>query len=233
MPDKKKRCVIITAMHDADIINPITTSIDIGVEDYVVCADGGFLYAQKEGIIPDIIIGDLDSVSKEDVEASKIDYETYNTEKDDTDTMLCAKHAISKGFEKVVIVGGIGGSLDHTMANIQTLSFLIDLEREAAILSPKEKLIMLNGDTVKIASGIERKPKPPAELEFSGTPGKKFSLFSYEERTTDVCIENAKYLLDKAVLTQSYPIGARNEFINEQPVKIKIGFGRLLIIIGR
>ena len=233
MIDNKTRCLIITANHDADIDNPIAASVEISSNDYIVCADGGYIYAKKEGIVPDIVLGDFDSSSLEEINAAGIPTETFEVEKDDTDTMLCIKHAMSKGFEDIVIVGGIGGSFGHSMANIQALSFLTDMECEASIETTKEKIVMLDGETVKIIPGPLSAQKPPSEIELKGHPGQKFSIFSYAERTTGVCEENSKYLLDNAVLTQSFPIGARNEFMNDDPVKIKVQFGRLLIIVEK
>ena len=54
----KKKCVIICASpyNQPDFIRDI-----IGVNDYVICADGGFDTALKAGIKPDIVIGDFDS----------------------------------------------------------------------------------------------------------------------------------------------------------------------------
>ena len=42
-------------------------------------------------------------------------------EKDDTDTLLCLKYGMELGYREFLMIGGIGGRLDHTMANIQTL----------------------------------------------------------------------------------------------------------------
>ena len=233
MMKNKTRCVIITAMHDADIDNPIATSVEVSETDYIVCADGGYDYAVKENIIPDIVIGDFDSTSISEVEAKNIEYLKHGEEKDDTDTMLCVKHAISKGFEHIVIIGGIGGSFGHTMANVQSLSYLTDMECDCSILTPKEILRMLDGETIKITPGLISAQNPPAELIITGQKGQKFSILSYAERTTGVCIENAKYLLDNAVLTQSFPLGSRNEFINNNPVTLGIEFGRLLIVVEK
>lgn len=233
MNDNKTRCLIITAMQDVDYKNPITASVEISDSDYIICADGGYEYAKKECLTPDMVMGDFDSASLEEIEASKISTKTFEVEKDDTDTMLSVKYAMSKGFENIIIIGGIGGDFGHTIANIQVLSYLSDMKCEAAIITPKEKIIMLDGETLKMVPSQSHQDRLPREIEITGVIGKKFSLFSYEERTTSVYIENAKYLLNDAVLTQSYPIGARNEFINENPVKIKIGYGRLLIVIER
>ena len=192
---------------------------ETGPDDTIVCADMGYEVCAGAGIRPAAVIGDFDSLSGERIaaiDAAGIERVVYPVEKDDTDTMLCAKYGLARGFERFMIVGGIGEGFGHTMANLQTLSFLMDMGCEAEILTEKERLFMTGGEAV-----------------FSGRPGAKFFVLSYSERSTGVYIENARYGLTDAVLTHSYPIGAGNEFINAAPVRVSVGQGRLLIIPDR
>ena len=70
-------------------------SLAVKPGDLVIAADGGYLHLQKIGVIPDIIMGDFDSAEKPDFENIAV----FNSEKDDTDTML----AVKLGFDRVVI----------------------------------------------------------------------------------------------------------------------------------
>jgi hypothetical protein len=220
--------------------------------------------------VPDIVIGDFDSLASKflrEIEEKGIKTQRHPREKDDTDTMLCVKHGLALGFSAFTLVGGLGGEFSHTAANLQALSFLTDMECDAEIVTPRERVFMIDGLTVKVGrpgapdiaslgSGAVGLAPDTASLgspgdlgsvglgtgaarrekAVRGRAGQYFSVFSYAERTSRVCIEgDAKYLLQDAVLTQSYPIGARNEFAEvgdgAPEVRIKAGFGRLLVVI--
>ena len=89
--------------------------------DCVIACDRGYLHARKMGIRPDLIIGDFDSAPFPDV---SVPVESYPARKDDTDTMLAVKHGLLKGFDRFVILGALGGRLDHTIANLSVLEYL-------------------------------------------------------------------------------------------------------------
>ena len=203
-----------------------------GPEDFVACADGGYLICVSAGIKPDVVIGDFDSLSVEQtarIDELGINRIVYPREKSETDTLLCVKHGLSLGFEKFLIVGGIGGDFGHTVANLQVLSFLTDMRCEAEIITRSERLMLADGE----ALSVHREPIPAVPLLINGMPGAKFSVLSYAERSSGVNIENAKYELTDAVLTQSYPIGVSNEFQGKETTKISVRYGRLLVIVSR
>ena len=209
------RCIIFSGFWQG---SPPTPPLEISHVDYKACADGGYLICAAMGFEADIVIGDFDSLSADkilEIESLGIEKAVFPCEKDDTDVMLCAKHGLALGFDNFLILGGIGGDFAHTIANLQTLSFLIDMGCKAEILTSTEQILMLDGR----AAG------------FSGCAGAKFSVFSYVERSSGVYIENAKYPLSDVVLTNSSPIGAGNEFINTEPVTISVRQGRLLVIV--
>ena len=192
-----------------------------GPEDFAACADGGYTLCNSAGVRPDVVIGDFDSLSEAlipEIESLGIECIKYPREKDDTDTMLCVKYGLAHGYENYMIIGGIGGDFGHTMANLQVLSFLTDMECTAEIVTDRERVFI-----------VDRK----SQASFTGRPGAKFSVFSYAERSSGVYVANAKYELADAVLTQSYPVGVSNEFIGTKPVTVSVRSGRLIVITGR
>ena len=200
--------------------------------DFIVCADGGYAVCAVAGVRSDAVIGDFDSLSAEyidEIDRLGIERVVYPCEKDDTDTMHCVKYGVAQGFDDFLIIGGIGGDFGHTMANIQVLSFLMDMECAAEIVTERERIFMADGETVS----VRREAKPAVPVEFAGRQGARFSVLSYAERSSGVFIKNAKYELADAVLTQSYPVGVSNEFINAEPVTVSVRYGRLLIIAER
>ena len=82
---------------------------------YIICADSGYRKCEKLGIKPDLVIGDFDSSDKPNFDCETI---ALDVRKDDTDTFFCVKTAVKKGFDEIVILGGIGSRLDHTYSNI-------------------------------------------------------------------------------------------------------------------
>ena len=89
-------------------------------EDFVIAADGGLLTINGLGIVPDIILGDFDSLGYVPKGDNII---RHKVEKDDTDMMLAVEKAIELGYHNITIFGGTGGRTDHTIANLQTMLY--------------------------------------------------------------------------------------------------------------
>lgn len=83
----------------------------------VICADGGYDHAKKMGIVPDFIIGDFDSVGDLSGLSDKCKLVRIRRQ-NDTDVEKCIKFAVSAGAAELVLLGGIGDRLDHSIANL-------------------------------------------------------------------------------------------------------------------
>ena len=205
-----KRCVIITAFLDCKLSEIYTKE----KSDYIICADGGIKYAEECGIFPDIVLGDLDSATAID---KKYNFIKYPKEKDDTDTMLCLKYGIEKGFCDFLIIGGIGGRFDHTIANIQTLAYAKENHVNARLSSKNSECFFLcDGDSCTL----------------NKKDGFYLSIFSYSEKCEGITIKGTKYPLEKAELTNIFPLGVSNE-ITEEKAYISLEKGKLLIISAK
>jgi thiamine pyrophosphokinase len=92
----------------------------------VVAADGGFARAVGLGLKPDVLIGDLDSLTPEGVaeaEASGARVIRHRTDKDESDAELALLEAIGMGAAKITVLGAFGGPrLDHALANLWLLA---------------------------------------------------------------------------------------------------------------
>lgn len=163
----------------------------------LICADGGANSALKMKLVPDVIIGDLDSIYpkalKEFKSLSKI---IKLNRQNDTDVEKCLKYAISKNFDEALLVGVSGNRLDHTFCNIGiVLKFFwkIDLSliAENSFLKPyqgKIKLKTIPGETISIY-GFDRKTKISSKgLMY---PLKKVALpFGERESTSNIATGN-------------------------------------------
>ena len=91
-------------------------------EKTVIAADSGMEFLRRNEIVPQVIIGDFDSVSKETLEwfqkKEGIVWHRLNPQKDDTDTEFALRLAISMGAECITVLGGTGSRLDHVLGNM-------------------------------------------------------------------------------------------------------------------
>ncbi len=95
--------------------------------DFVVCADGGMNHLIKMNVLPNLVIGDLDSINKDAlnfIKHNNIPVKKYSSVKDTTDTGLAMEYLIEENFDEITMVGVTGTRQDHTMANIFLLNEL-------------------------------------------------------------------------------------------------------------
>ena len=102
--------------------NPVKPELAarLGKPAWVVAADSGLDQAYRLGISPDLVIGDMDSVTPTSLaraEANGVAIERHPVDKDATDLELAIDAATRAGFQHATIIGGTGGRIAHTLAN--------------------------------------------------------------------------------------------------------------------
>ena len=198
-----KICHIVGAAQETAVCQPAK-------EDLVIAADGGFTALKKAGIKPDLLVGDLDSLgySPEDVETIR-----HPVMKDDTDMMLAVRIGLSKGYRFFCLYGGLGGRMDHTIANIQTLAFIARHNGSGCLVGSKERLtVLMDG-----------------ELRFSRQSRGILSVFALGGEAEGVTLRGVLYPLNNVALSPDFPLGVSNEFIGEE-AQIRVKKGMLLIV---
>lgn len=198
--------------------------IEIPVEDgdYVIAVDGGFRYCQMLGILPDLILGDMDSASEEErAVIEEIEREDpsrihrLKPEKDDTDTLSAVREGLERGYRKFYFYGALGGRLDHSIANIQTLLFLKKQGAVGYILTDTQLVTVIRNEEITFHAGVEG----------------RMSLFSLGEKAEKVTIKGMKYVLKEDTVTNDFPIGISNEFIKTEEALVRVENGELLIMV--
>jgi len=177
--------------------------------DFVIAVDGGLRYLKELKITPDLIIGDFDSLGYVPDTGNIIE---LSTEKDDTDTMAAVRAGFDMGYSVFYIHFGMGGRLDHTMANIQTLAFIQQNGGFGLLFGVKEGAVLVD-----------------KSIGFSEQMKGYISVFSYTSESSGVFLEGLKYGLEDGLLTNSFPVGCSNEFIGQKS-RISVKEGALLII---
>lgn len=176
----------------------------------VIACDRGYTYAERLGLVPDLIMGDFDSSP---LPVSGIPAERFPTRKDDTDTMLAVRRAMAEGLRNIAVCCAFGGRLDHTLANIQTAAFI-------AAEGGRARLIGADSELVAFSGGTERIPR---------REGRSLSVFSLSDRCEGVTIRGTKYDCREIALTNCIPLGISNVWTSET-AEITVRSGILAVL---
>jgi thiamine pyrophosphokinase len=178
--------------------------------DLIIAADGGYEYCKNTKILPDVIIGDFDSLSDipDGIKTVKLP-----VVKDITDTAAAIEYA--KDFDEFHIYGGTGGRVDHTLANIAIIS---ELSKQG-----KRAFLYDDGRIITAITDGEISFNPPE------SPPAFISVFSFSDISEGVTLTGLKYPLKDAVLGSGIPLGVSNEFTSET-AKISVKHGTIIIV---
>jgi len=185
---------------------------------YLICADGGANHLIKLGILPDILIGDFDSISEDVLKfyrAEGVDVIPFPPEKDYTDSELAVNIAISKGFKDIVILGGIGSRMDHTLANINLLKKLHESGCKGTIADENNKIQLISSHT-----------------NLRKINGYKVTLLALTPKVEGITTNGLYYPLNNYTLMQGSTRGVSNEFLGNEAT-VSISSGLLLVIMAK
>ncbi len=189
-------------------------------DDLVIAADGGARHCRTVGITPKWLVGDLDSVSQDEVRELKelgVEIFSYPRDKDFTDLELAFLQARDAGATEIVVLGGFGDRWDMTISNL-----LLSTRSEFRELSVR--LIDGPQETVIIHGG--------GEMTFSGQRGDVLSLIPLHQEAVGVNLTGLEYNLNDENLPVGTTKGISNVFINDS-VTVSLKQGLLLCVIKR
>lgn len=204
---EKMKCVIVSGAPEADV-EYMKKYVD---NSYIICADSGYKKCERLGVLPDLIIGDFDSAGKPDCSCEII---ALKPRKDDTDTFFCVKTALEKGFDEIVILGGIGSRLDHTYSNILSVNYCFDKHVKCTLVNAYNVLSVISGENVIHKNGF-----------------KYFSVFALFGKCEGLTIDGAEYNLSDADVLPTEQFTQSNEFVSDS-VKINVKEGKILLILS-
>ena len=203
----KTSCMIISGGAFTPLPQPDETT-------FVIACDRGYAYARRCGIRPDLLVSDFDSY--DGPVDPEIPLQRFPSEKDDTDTMIAIRAALERGFREAVLYCALGGRLDHTLANLQSLAFALSHGLRLRIVSEDTEVMLLQDGTLSL---------PRRE-------GFALSVFAFSERCRGGSLHGTKYTLTDAELENSVPLGVSNEWAAEAAT-VSVTAGTLLIVLSK
>ena len=186
-------------------------------DKYIICADGAAKYLRQINMVPDLLVGDFDSISSDDLlwmKSKKVNYEKFPPRKDQTDTELALEYAfkILPKPKSIIIAGGLGSRWDHSLANIMLLNNILDQGIEGKIISDNDEIILTE-----------------TNISINGEIGELLSIIPLTSVVKGITLEGLEYPLQNRDITISSTVGISNVF-TANVAKIFIEKGRLLII---
>ncbi len=186
--------------------------------DMIISVDSGARHCKAFKVKPDLLVGDYDSISSEDLEYySKLSVETikYPAEKDMTDSELAAEIAVRRGCTRLAFIGAIGTRLDHSASNIFMLKKLLDNGINAVIADEHNEVIV-------IKDSYELKKEDNIFV----------SLLPLAGKAEGVTISGFYYPLNNATLEVGSSWGVSNKILKDT-AQITVKKGYLLVIKSR
>ncbi len=182
----------------------------IGRADLIAAADSGFDTAYCMGVSPDIIVGDMDSIKRKNLLNRYPDDKLflYDSEKDETDTEIGIRILSEMGVDRITLVGGGGGRLDHIYG------IILLFEREIhpfEWITEKEMIFSIDN-----------------QINLTDMENRVISLFPIGESVCTMKSSGLKWPLDELKWRKG-DMGISNLGISSD-VSVEITSGRLLMI---
>ncbi|MFN8464657.1 MAG: thiamine diphosphokinase [Caldilineaceae bacterium] len=184
--------------------------------DHLIGADGGTRHILALDLMPDAVVGDLDSLEPATVTkliAQGVDVERYPVAKDQTDLELAIERGLRAGADEILLLGALGGRLDQTLANL-----LILAQRQWPV---PLRLVEGNELAQVLRSG--------ETLALQAAPGSTVSAIPLSAAVTGITYTGLEYPLDDATLTIGSTRGVSN-VVASAPATITIRDGVLLVV---
>ena len=187
--------------------------------DLVIAADGGAESLVKAGLMPQVVLGDFDSLPGVVLEEIKLNNNveilSYPAKKNHTDMELAMNLASERGAAELVIIGGSGSRLDHTMANIMLLYNLLDNGIRGSLEDEHNQIYLIND-----------------KLTIKKQDNRKVSLLSLTPSVEGLTTKGLEYPLKEASLKFGSSWGISNEFL-EDVATITLKKGLLLVFLSK
>lgn len=185
--------------------------------DRVVAADGGLRLAEPLRLSVDLLVGDLDSVTADDLAAARdrgVRVEVHPAEKDATDLALALDAALADDAGRITVVGGGGGRADHELAVGLLLA------------SPRYAEVRVRWWSPRAVTDVVH---PGRTTTLDGTPGELCSLLPVHGDAAGVHTTGLRYPLTGEPLPSGTSRGVSNQLLVAHPT-VALEAGVLLVV---
>jgi len=178
--------------------------------DIIIAADSGYIHLNNSGIIPDILIGDMDSIGDIEIH-KKVKIIKYPEDKNFSDGELAVKYAIENKIDNIVLVNSLSiNRPDHLFSNFTLLAAY-----------PMTKIVEKDVDILAV--------KGPSEIELNTKPDLIVSLFSFFDNCEGLTLKGVKYQVQNHTLT----FGSRGLSNVTTSDKVRIGLEKGIVLVFR
>ncbi|MCB6607382.1 thiamine diphosphokinase [[Clostridium] symbiosum] len=200
-----KKCLVVTGGSiDISFVKDFLQNRNY---DWVIAVDAGLEILNSLHIVPDEVVGDLDtveqSVLKEYRDNPSVTFEIHKPEKDETDTELALLTAARCGCDRVDLLGALGGRMDHEISNIQLIYQFFKQGMEVCIYDAQNKLYLLDGGKVFRRSELY---------------GKYISFMPLTEVVSGLTLKGFKYPLNRRRIELGSCLCISNELNGEEGI---------------
>lgn len=185
--------------------------------EYLIAADNGAQYCLSHGILPDVVIGDLDSLHPKilkELSLAETEIIQYPEEKDSTDFELALRHALLRGATEIIVLGALGGRWDMSFSNLFLLTHPDYSDLRLSLLQNDHRLTILH---------------PHQTLLIDGQIGDLVSLLPLTPRVLGIKTTHLHYPLHDEHLDFASSRGVSNRLLATQ-ARITLGAGILVCI---
>jgi thiamine pyrophosphokinase len=185
--------------------------------DFLIAVDGGADYCVAVGIIPDIVIGDLDSISLDvlnRLKQAEIKILSYPVEKDFTDLELALKYAVNQPEAEILILGGLGTRWDMSLANLMLLGADFLENRVIRMIGGNQEAVLVRSEQ---------------QITIYGGIGNVVSLIPLCSDAKGVTTQGLRYPLDNETLFFAATRGISNQ-LRSKKATVYLRSGLLLCI---
>lgn len=186
-----------------------------GAEIFVCTDAAGHPYSHLP-MVPDVVIGDFDSLAGRILDGRDGPRFLQVTDQHTTDSEKALLYLVEEGYQEVVLLGATGWRLDHTLFNVNLLERFAD---KLAIC-----LAGHHADTVRLSPG--------AHVSWELQTGTKFSVMPLSGPVSGVTIEGAMYPLLGETLVPGGQATIGNR-VTMSPLLVSVGEGPLLVSVDR
>ena len=205
MQCENRICYVVGAMSLSLSLRPCPA-----LGDYVIAADRGYDSLMAYGVNPDLVVGDFDSLGEVPNHPNVIQ---LPAEKDDTDMVFALRQGMDLGYRRFVMLGGVGGRLEHTLGNLQLLDWLASQGAQGFLAGEKTVATAVRNGT----------------LTFPAAMSGYLSVLCNSGTARGVTLRGLKYPLERYTMTGSFPLGVSNQFLG-QPASVSVEDGCLLLL---